>query len=198
MGGVLHGKKIAFLATHGVEQIEITEPWRVLQEAGAETDLVSLEPGDVQAFEQLEHGAKLPVDRTVAEADATEYDGLVLPGSVANPDFLRRDPDAVSFVRAFFDAGKPVGAICHGPALLIEADVVRGRTLTSWPSLETDLRNAGATWVDEEVHVEDGLVTSRAPGDLPAFVSRLTDEIARHGVGRSGRVRRAPAPRAGD
>jgi protease I len=173
----LAGKRIAFLATEGVEQVELTDPWEAVKQAGATPDLVSLESGHVQAFNHLDKGDQFPVDKTVSEADASDYDGLVLPGGVANPDHLRMDDDAVEFIRAFFSAGKPVAVICHGPWTLIEADVVRGRTLTSWPSLQTDLRNAGATWVDEEVVVDEGLVSSRNPDDLPAFCAKLVEEF---------------------
>jgi protease I len=177
MAGKLDGKTIAFLATEGVEQVELTEPWRAVEAAGGTPELISLEAGHVQAFNHLDKADTFPVDHAVAGADASRYDGLVLPGGVANPDFLRADRDAVAFVRAFFDRGKPVAAICHGPWTLIDAGVVKGRTLTSWPSLRTDLRNAGATWVDEEVHVDHGLVTSRNPDDLPAFCAKLVEEI---------------------
>ena len=178
MPGTLNGKTIAFLATEGVEQVELTRPWEAVREAGGTPELISLAEGEVQGFNHLDKGDTFPVDHTAADADASRYDGLVLPGGVANPDFLRADDDAVAFVRAFFDAGKPVAAICHGPWTLIDAGVVEGRTLTSWPSLRTDLRNAGATWVDEEVHVDQGLVTSRNPDDLPAFCEKLVEEIA--------------------
>jgi protease I len=178
MPGTLDGKTIAFLATHGVEQVELTEPWRAVKDAGGTPELISLEDGEVQGFNHLDKADTFPVDHTAADADASRYDGLVLPGGVANPDFLRADRDAVSFVKAFFEAGKPVAAICHGPWTLIDAGVVEGRTVTSWPSLQTDLRNAGATWVDEEVHVDEGLVTSRNPDDLPAFCSKLVEELA--------------------
>jgi protease I len=178
MAGKLEGKTIAFLATEGVEQVELTEPWKAIEEAGGKPELISLESGAVQAFDHLDKGDTFQVDHTAADADANRYDGLVLPGGVANPDFLRVDEDAVAFTRAFFDQAKPVAAICHGPWTLIDAGVVQGRTLTSWPSLRTDLRNAGATWVDEEVHVDEGLVTSRKPDDLPAFCAKLVEEIA--------------------
>jgi protease I len=178
MPAKLDGKTIAFLATEGVEQVELTEPWAAVRDAGGTPELISLEDGEVQAFNHLDKADTYPVDHTAAEADAARYDGLVLPGGVANPDFLRIDDDAVAFVRAFFEAGKPVAAICHGPWTLIDAGVVAGRTLTSWPSLRTDLRNAGATWVDEEVHVDEGLVTSRKPDDLPAFCAKLVEEVA--------------------
>jgi protease I len=173
----LRGKKIAFLATDGVEQIELTEPWKAVEEAGAEPELLSLEAGEIQGFEHLDKADTFRVDKPVSEADPGDYDGLVLPGGVANPDFLRTNEDAVGFVRAFFEQGKPVGAICHGPWTLVEAGVVEGRTLTSWPSLRTDIRNAGATWVDEECHVDRGLVTSRKPADLPAFCAKLVEEF---------------------
>src|SRR5688500_12687393 len=176
--GKLDGKKIAFLAADGVEQVELTKPWEAVKAEGAEVELLSLEDGQIQGFEHLDHGDKFDVDKTVAEADAGDYDGLVLPGGVANPDSLRMDSDAVAFARAFFEAGKPVAAICHAPWTLVEAGVVDGRTLTSWPSLQTDIRNAGGTWVDEEVHVDAGFVTSRNPDDLPAFCAKLVEEIA--------------------
>ncbi len=174
----LNGKKVAFLLTDGVEQVELTEPWNKVQDEGGTPELVSLEGGQIQGFNHLDKGDRFDVDKTVAEADAGDYDGLVLPGGVANPDLLRTDADAVAFTRAFFEAGKPVASICHGPWTLVEADVVRGRTLTSWPSLRTDIKNAGGNWVDEEVHVDSGLVTSRRPDDLPAFCDKLAEEIA--------------------
>lgn len=179
MSTQLEGKRIAFLvANEGVEQVELTEPLAAVREAGAKAELLAPEKGEVQAFNHLDKADTFAVDKTVADADASEYDGLVLPGGVANPDQLRTKTEAVELVRSFFEAGKPVGAICHGPWTLIEADVVRGRTVTSWPSLETDLRNAGADWVDEEVHVDQGLVTSRNPDDLPAFNAKLVEEFA--------------------
>jgi protease I len=179
MSDVLQGKRIAFLvANEGVEEVELTEPLKAVREAGAAADLLAPEPGEVQAFNHLDKGNAFDVDRTIGDADVDEYDGLVLPGGVANPDQLRSKEAAVEFVRAFFNSGKPIGVICHGPWTLIEADVVRGRTLTSWPSLQTDLRNAGARWVDEEVHVDQGLVTSRKPDDLPAFNAKILEEFA--------------------
>jgi len=187
----LRGKRIAFLmANEGVEQVELTEPLEAVEAAGAEADLLAPEEGEVQAFNHLDKGERFEVDRAVGDADAGEYDGLVLPGGVANPDQLRTKEEAVEFVRAFFAAGKPVGVICHGPWTLIEADVVRGRTLTSWPSLRTDLRNAGAEWVDEEVHVDQGLVSSRKPDDLPAFKAKIVEEFA-EGVHQGQRARAA-------
>jgi protease I len=177
MAGKLSGKKVAFLATHGVEQIELTEPWKRIEQEGGTAELISLESGEIQGFKHLDKGDTFKVDRTVADADQAEYDGLVQPGGVANPDFLRMDEQAVRFFRSFFEAGKPVAVICHGPWMLVEADVVKGRTVTSWPSLKTDIGNAGGTWVDEEVHVDSGLVTSRKPDDIPAFCDKLVEEI---------------------
>jgi protease I len=177
MAGKLDGKTIAFIAAEGVEQVELTEPWKAVEDAGGTPELISLEAGQLQAFNHLDRGDTFTVDHTVGEADAARYDALVMPGGVANPDFLRADPHAVGFVRAFFDDAKPVAAICHAPWTLIDAGVVKGRTLTSWPSLRTDLRNAGATWVDEEVHVDRGLVSSRKPDDLPAFCAKLVEEF---------------------
>jgi len=179
MSDRLQGKKIAFLsANEGVEQVELTEPLEAVRKAGAEVELLAPEAGRIQAFNHLDKGDTFDVDRPVGEADAGEYDGLVLPGGVANPDQLRTKPEALEFVRGFFAAGKPVGAICHAPWTLIDAGVAEGRTLTSWPSLETDLRNAGANWVDEEVHVDQGLVTSRKPDDLEAFNAKIVEEFA--------------------
>lgn len=178
MAGSLQGKKIAFMATTGVEQIEYTEPRKAVEQAGAQAELISLESGKVQAWKHFDDGDSFPVDKTVDQADPDDYDGLVLPGGVANPDQLRTNPKAVAFARAFFEAGKPVGVICHGPWTLIEADVVKGRTMTSWPSLKTDLRNAGANWVDEECVTDAGMVSSRKPGDLPAFCSKIVEEFA--------------------
>ena len=148
MADRLSGKRVAFLATKGVEQVELTEPWKAVEAEGGRPELVSLEEGEIQAHDHLEDAVTFDVDRAVSDADASEYDGLVLPGGVANPDFLRADEDAVKFVRAFFEAGKPVAAICHGLWMLVEADVLRGRTVTSYPSIKTDIRNAGGAWVD--------------------------------------------------
>ena len=174
----LSGKRIAFLATDMVEQVELTEPWKAVEEAGGRPELVSLEDGDVQGFEHYDKADTFPVDRVVSEASADEYDALVQPGGVGNPDTLRMDEDAVRFVREFVEAGKPVAVICHGPWMLVEADVVRGRTVTSFPSLETDIRNAGGNWVDQEVVVDDGIITSRNPDDLTAFCRTLVQEFA--------------------
>jgi protease I len=179
MSDQLQGKRIAILvANEGVEEVELTSPSEALREAGAEIDLLAPEMAEIQAFNHLDKGETFSPDKAVGEADQDDYDGLVLPGGVANPDQLRTDTDAVQFVRSFFEAGKPVGAICHAPWTLINADVVDGRTLTSWPSLQTDLRNAGAEWVDEEVHVDQGLVSSRKPDDLDAFNAKLVEEFA--------------------
>jgi protease I len=179
MADQLSGKKIAFLvANEGVEQVELESPWNAVREAGANTHLIAPSDDDVQAFNHLDKGDTFELDRVVSEADPSDYDGLVLPGGVANPDQLRMDERAVAFVRGFFEAGKPVGAICHAPWTLVEADVVRGRTLTSWPSLQTDIRNAGGEWVDEKVHVDAGLVTSRKPDDLDAFNAKIVEEFA--------------------
>ena len=178
MADKLKGKRFAFLvAPEGAEQVELTEPWKAVEDEGGEPELISTESGEIQAFNHLDKAGTFPVDRTVSDADASDYDGLVLPGGVANPDFLRMDDDAVQFVRDFFEQAKPVAVICHGPWTLVEADVVRGRRITSWPSLQTDLRNAGANWVDEEVVVDQGLVSSRKPDDLPAFCDKLVEEF---------------------
>jgi len=179
MADELQGKTVAFLvANEGVEQVELTRPWEGIEAAGATPELIAPVEGRVQAFNHLDKGDRFDVTRSVASADPQSYDGLVLPGGVANPDVLRTVPEAVEFARAFFEAGKPVAAICHAPWTLIEAGVVDGRTLTSWPSLQTDIRNAGGNWVDEEVHVDSGLVTSRKPDDLDAFCAKAVEEIA--------------------
>jgi protease I len=179
----LNGKKIAFLATDMVEQIELTEPWKAIEEAGAEIELVSLEKGEIQGFNHYDKADKFPVDRTVEDASADDYDALVLPGGVGNPDTLRADENAVRFVRGFFDASKPVAAICHAPWMLVEADVARDRKLTSFWSIQTDVRNAGGNWIDEEVVVDGNLVTSRSPDDLPAFNEKLLEQFAASPVG---------------
>jgi protease I len=175
----LTGKTIAFLvAPEGIEQVELTDPWAAVEKAGGTPRLLSTESGEVQAFNHLDKADTFAVDAVVADADPESYDGLVLPGGVANPDALRLDEDAVAFVRSFVEAGRPVAAICHAPWTLAEADVVRGRRLTSWPSLQTDLRNAGAEWVDDEVVVDGQLVTSRKPDDLPAFDDAMLELFA--------------------
>jgi protease I len=191
MGQRLKGKKVAFLATHGVEQVELTEPWKKVEEEGGTPELISLESGEIQGFDHLDKGDTFKVDRTVEEVSESDYDGLVLPGGVANPDFLRADEEAVAFARSFLEGGKPVAAICHGLWTLVEADVVRDRTITSWPSIRTDIRNAGGNWIDEEVVVDNGLVSSRKPDDLPAFCEKLAEEICegRHAQQTSGATR---------
>ena len=192
MSDELNGKRVAFLfANEGVEQVELTEPLQAVCEAGAEAELLAPEAGEAQAFNHLDKGDVFDVG-AVGEAEAEEFDALVLPGGVANPDQLRTSEDAVAFARSFFEAGKPVGVICHGPWTLVEAGVVRGRTLTSWPSLQTDIRNAGAEWVDEQVHVDDGLVSSRKPDDLEAFCARIVEEFS-EGVHDRQRERTAAA-----
>jgi protease I len=178
MADELKGKKIAFLFTEGAEQAEVKEPLKAVKEAGADVDIVSLEKGEVEMWEHFDKGEKITADKAVSDADPSDYDGLVLPGGVANPDQLRADKDAVSFVRAFFEQDKPVGVICHGPWLLVESGAAKGRKVTSWPSVKTDLENAGAEWVDEEVVVDNGLVTSRKPDDLPAFCAKIVEEFA--------------------
>jgi protease I len=179
MSSQLDGKKIAFLvANEGVEQVELTSPREAVEGAGAATELISIEPGEVQAFNHLDKGDKFPVDRTVDAAASDDYDALVLPGGVANPDLLRINEGAVRFVRSFVDSGKPIGVICHGPWTLVEAGAVKGRTITSWPSLRTDITNAGGEWVDREVVNDHGLVSSRKPDDLPAFNAKIIEEFA--------------------
>lgn len=174
----LQGKKIAILATEGFEQSELEQPRDALEEVGAETEVISPQEGQIRGWDEDDFGDSVEVDRTLAEANPNDYDGLLLPGGVMNPDKLRLELKAVEFVRAFFAAGKPVAAICHGPQLLIEADVVRGRKMTSYPSIKKDLMNAGANWVDQEVVVDNGLVTSRKPADIPAFNAKMIEEFA--------------------
>jgi protease I len=185
MGQELKGKKIAFLvAQEGIEQVELTEPWQAVQAAGGTPVLVAPESGTIQAFNHLDMADTFPVDVNLDDAEACDYDGLVLPGGAANPDALRTKDRAIRFVQNVFADGTPVGVICNGSWTLVEADLVRGRTITSWPSLQTDIRNAGGEWVDEEVVVDEGLVSSRDPDDLPAFTARIVEEFAegRHPV----------------
>jgi len=174
----LKGKRVAIIAADMVEQVELVEPRRALEEAGATTELISMEPGEIQGFDHFDKADTHAVDRVVDDADASDYDALMIPGGVGNPDLMRGSPAMVSFTRDFLDQGKPVAAICHGPWMLVEADAVRGREVTSWPTLQTDIRNAGGTWVDMEVVVDSGLVTSRKPDDIPAFNEKMIEEFA--------------------
>jgi protease I len=177
MSKKLTNKKIAFLATDGFEQVELTKPWEALEKEGATLHLVSLENGEIQGVHHMDKGDSFTVDRTVDAVSASDYDGLVIPGGLYNPDALRQDKVAVQFVRDFFENGRPVSAICHGPWLLVEAGVVDGCKLTSWPSLKTDIENAGGTWVDEEMVCDSGMTTSRNPDDLPAFIDKTIEEM---------------------
>jgi protease I len=189
VASALDGKTIAFLvAQEGIEEVELTKPWQAVKDAGGTPRLIAPEKGDVQTFNHLDKSSTYTVDEDLGHADAASYDGLVLPGGVANPDQLRTDGRAIKFVKDIFAAGKPVGVICHGPWTLIEADLVRGRKLTSWPSLQTDIRNAGGEWVDEELVVDQGLVSSRKPDDLPAFCAKIVEEFAEgaHKVAHAG------------
>lgn len=174
----ISGKRVMILATDGVEQVELTEPRKAFEDAGAATELVSIKPGQIKGWNHIEWGNTFKVDNTVDNVNVEDYDALFLPGGVINPDKLRMDKKAVSLVRAFFEAHKPIAAICHGPWMLVEADVVRGRKVTSWPSLQTDLRNAGAQWVDQQTVVDQGIVTARKPDDIPAFSAKAIDEFA--------------------
>src|SRR3954451_12834776 len=175
----LNGKKIAILtANEGVEQVEYEDPRKALEDAGATVELIAPEKGDVQMFDHLDKKDVFQADRAVGDVSADDYDGLMLPGGVATPDTLRTEPEAIEFVQGFVNAGKPIAAICHGPWTLVEAGAVKGRTLTSYPSIKTDIKNAGGNWVDEEVHVDQGLVTSRRPDDLPAFNEKMIEEFA--------------------
>jgi protease I len=174
----LKGKRIAIIAADMVEQVELVEPRKALEAAGAETELISMKPGMIQGFDHFDKADTHKVDKTVEEADASDYDGLLIPGGVGNPDLMRGDENMVAFTHAFFEQGKPVAAICHGPWMLVEAGVVRGHKLTSWPTLQTDIRNAGGEWVDEKVVTDGGLVTSRKPDDIPAFNAKMIEEFA--------------------
>ena len=174
----LDGRRVAILATDGVEQVELTEPRKALDEAGAKTFVVAPKSGKIKGWQHDHWGDEIAVDQALDTARADDFDALLLPGGVMNPDHLRMDKKAVAFARAFFEAGKPVAAICHGPWLLVEADVIRGRTITSWPSLQTDIRNAGGNWEDREVVTDEGLVTSRKPDDIPAFNRKMIEEFA--------------------
>jgi protease I len=185
----LKGKRVAVLAADMFERVELEKPRRALHDAGAETEIVSLEEGEIQGFDHFEPKSKIKVDKTVEEVSADDYDALLVPGGVGNPDQLRTDENAVRFVRDFVDSGKPLAVICHGPWVLVEAGAVRGRRLTSWPSLRTDIRNAGGDWVDQEVVVDQGIVTSRKPDDIPAFNKKMIEEFCegrheRRGAGR--------------
>ncbi len=182
MGDRLTGTRIAFLATDGVEQVELVEPLKAARREGADVHLLNIEDSQIQGFNHLDKADTFPIDGVVADADAVDFDGLVLPGGVANPDRLRMDQDAIAFVRAFFDQGKPVAAICHGPWTVVEAGAASGRTMTSWPSLRTDIENAGGTWVDEELHVDGNLATSRKPDDLPAFCKQMVEMMSHTGA----------------
>jgi protease I len=178
MADELKGKRVAILAADMVERVELIEPRKALRDAGAETELISIHPGEIRTFNHFDPAASEKVDKTVEEVDASDYDALMIPGGVGNPDQLRGDENAVAFVRDFFEQGKPAAVICHGPWVLIDAGVVKGRTVTSWPTVGTDLRNAGANWVDQEVVVDGGLVTSRKPDDIPAFNRKMIEEFA--------------------
>jgi protease I len=192
MPSSLQGKTIAILATDGFEQVELTKPKKALEEAGAKTQVVSPNPKKIKGWDKKNWGEEVSVDVKLDSADPAQYDALLLPGGVMNPDHLRMNPDAVKFVKHFFEHAKPVAAICHGPWMLVEAGAVRGRTITSWPSLKTDIRNAGGTWVDEEVVVSNGVVTSRKPDDIPAFNRQIIDLFSK-GAGASGKSERKVA-----
>ena len=178
MSSNLKNKRVAILATEGFEYVELTEPKKALEAAGAKTEVVSPKDGKIKGWNHTDWGDSVKVDVSLKSADAGKYDALLLPGGVMNPDHLRQDPNAVQFVKAFFDANKPVAAICHGPWMLVEADVLQGRKLTSWPSLQTDIKNAGGNWVDQEVVADHGLVTSRKPDDIPVFNKKMIEEIS--------------------
>ena len=194
MAGLLQGKKIAIMATDGFEEVELTKPLEALKQAGAEVEIVSPKEGEIQGFNHMAPSAKIKVDRLLSEADAGDYDALMLPGGVANPDQLRINEDAIDFVRSFAEAGKPIGAICHAPWILINAGLAKGRTLTGWPTIRQDLKNAGANVVDQEVVVDHGLVTSRGPKDLPAFCAKLVEEFREGRHEDQAEAARASAP----
>ena len=183
----LQGKKVAIIAADMFEQVELVEPRKALDEAGATTEVISLKPGQIQGFNHYDKADKVKVDKTIEEVEASDYDALMIPGGVGNPDQLRTDENVVRFVQDFYESGKPIAAICHGPWMLVEAGIVRGRKLTSWPSLQTDIRNAGGEWVDEKVVVDQGIVTSRKPDDIPAFNEKMIEEFAegKHARGRT-------------
>ena len=178
MAGKLDGKKVAILVADGFEQVEMTTPREALNEAGAETKIVSLKSGKIQGMHHVDKGDKFDVDLTLDQARPADFDALMIPGGLMNPDALRSNEDALEFARHFFDEGKPVAAICHGPQVLISAGLVRGRTMTSWPAIRSNMRNAGANWVNEEVVVDNGLVTSRKPDDIPAFNKKMIEEFS--------------------
>jgi deglycase len=182
----LAGRKVAILAADMFERVELEEPRKALEDAGAETELVSIHGGEIQGFDHFEPSKKVKVDKTVEEVSVDDYDALLIPGGVGNPDQLRGDENAVAFVRDFAASMKPMAVICHGPWMLVESGVVRGRKVTSWPTLQTDIRNAGGNWVDEEVVVDDGIVTSRKPDDIPAFNEKMIEQFARDRVGARG------------
>jgi len=184
----LNGKRVAFLATDMVEQVELTKPWDAVEQAGGSPELISLEEGEIQAFDHYDKADTFQVDRTVSEASVDDYDALVIPGGVGNPDTMRGDEDAVRFVREFMESGKPTAAICHAPWMLVEADAVRGRRLTSFWSIKTDVINAGGNWVDEEVVVDGNLVTSRYPDDIPKFNEQMLELFERAPVGAGRRA----------
>jgi deglycase len=189
----LKGKKVAIIAADMVERVELEEPRKALEQAGGTTELLSIKPGEIDAFDHFDKVKKIKVDRLIEEADPSDYDALMIPGGVGNPDQLRGDENVVSFVREFFDSEKPIAAICHAPWVLVEAGVVRGRTVTSWPTLQTDIRNAGGNWVDKEVVLDGNLVTSRKPDDIPAFNEKMIDLFATAAAG--GRRQKAKASR---
>ena len=182
----LEGKKVAILAADMFERVELEEPRKALEDAGAETEVVSIHDGKIKGFDHFDPASEIKVDKTVEEVDVDDYDALLIPGGVGNPDQLRGDENAVAFVRAFAGSGKPMAVICHGPWMLVESGVARGRRLTSWPTLQTDIRNAGGTWVDKEVVVDSGIVTSRKPDDIPAFNEAMIEEFAKSRVGARG------------